>query len=390
MRTSSQTASRKIPVARTYFGPEEEELLLTVLRSGWVSQGPRVAEFEQKFAEYVGAKHAVAVSSCTAALHLAIIALGIGPGHEVICPSFSFIATANSIVHAGATPVFVDIDRRTYNLDPAKIEEAISPRTRAILVAHQVGHPAALKEISAIADRCNLILLEDAACAVGSEYHGSRIGAPYSAAACFSFHPRKILSTGEGGMITVQESAMAARLRELRQHGMSVSDVTRHDARTVIVESYDEIGYNYRMTDLQAALGLVQLQRLDSFLARRRYFARRYAEQLSSVHWLAHPYEQRDCLHNFQSYLVRLAVDAPIGRDVFMQRLLDKGISTRRGVMAAHREPPYRHTQMDAQLPETCAAADQTVVLPLFHEMTDEDQDYVVESISEIGVETPG
>jgi perosamine synthetase len=385
MSLSSHTANRKIPVARHYFGREEEELVLTVLRSGWVSQGPRVAEFEQRFAEYVGAKHALAVSSCTTALHLALLALGIRPGDEVLCPSFSFIATANSIVHAGATPVFVDIDRLTYNLDPARIEAVISPRTRAILAVHQVGLPAAIDEISAIASRHNLVLLEDAACAIGSEYRGRRIGAPYSAASCFSFHPRKIMSTGEGGMITVQDSAMAARLRRLRQHAMTVSDVTRHHAQSVVIEGYDEVGYNYRMTDLQAALGLVQLQRLDDFLARRRYFAKRYAEQLSSLPWLLHPVEQEECRHNFQSYMVRLAVGAPIGRDALMQQLLERGISTRRGVMAAHREPPYQHPRWDAQLPETCAAADETIVLPMFHQMTEEEQDYIVESIAEIG-----
>lgn len=384
MSSNSYTASRKIPVARPYFGREEEELVLTVLRSGWVSQGPRVAEFEQRFAEYVGANHAVAVSSCTTALHLALRALGIGPGDEVLCPSFSFIATANSIVYAGATPVFVDIDRRTYNLDPARIEAAISPRTRAILAVHQVGLPAALDEISAIASRHNLVLLEDAACAIGSEYHRRRIGAPYSSAACFSFHPRKIMSTGEGGMITVPDSAMAARLRRLRQHAMSVSDVTRHHAHSAMIEGYDEVGYNYRMTDLQAALGLVQLQRLDDFLARRRYFGERYAEQLSPLPWLVHPVEREECRHNFQSYMVRLAAGAPIGRDALMQQLLERGISTRRGVMAAHREPPYRHFRWDAQLPETCAAADETIVLPMFHQMTEEEQDYVVESIAEI------
>jgi perosamine synthetase len=384
MGSSSHTANRTIPVARPYFGREEEEVTLAVLRSGWVSQGPRVAEFEQRFAEYVGAKHAVAVSSCTTALHLALLALGIRPGDEVLCPSFSFIASANSIVYAGATPVFVDIDRRTYNLDPSRIEAAISPRTRAILAVHQVGLPAAIDELSAIATRHNLVLLEDAACAIGSEYRGRRIGASLSAAACFSFHPRKIMSTGEGGMITVPDSAMATRLRRLRQHSMNVSDVTRHQALSVMIEGYDEIGYNYRMTDLQAALGLAQLQRLDDFIARRRYFAKRYAEQLSSLPWLLHPFEPEECRHNFQSYMVRLAAGAPIGRDELMQRLLEHGISTRRGVMAIHREPPYRHPRWDLLLTETCHAADETLVLPLFHQMTEEEQDYVVKSIAEI------
>jgi perosamine synthetase len=387
MNPTLHTANRTIPVARPFFGREEEELILQVLRSGWVSQGPRVAEFEERFAEYVGANHAVAVSSCTTALHLAFLVLGIGPGDEVLCPSFSFVATANSIVHSGATPVFVDIERETYNLDPARIEEAITPRTRAILVVHQVGLPAALDEILAIAARCNLLVLEDSACAVGSEYRGRRIGAPHAAAACFSFHPRKILSTGEGGMITTRDAEMAARLRRLRQHAMSSSDLKRHQARSVVIESYDEVGYNYRMTDLQAALGLIQLQRLDEFLTRRRYLANRYSEQLSSLPWLTVPMEPKECRHNFQSYMVRLGPDAPVERDALMQQLLDRGVSTRRGVMATHRELPYRGPRWENQLAQTSGATDETIVLPLFHQMTEEEQNYIVESIREISAE---
>ncbi len=388
MTPAADAITRTIPVARPSFGPEEEAAVADVLRSGWVSQGPRVAEFETRFAEYVGAAHAVAVSSCTTALHLALVALGVRRGDEVICPSLSYIASANCIVHAGATPVFVDIERDTYNLDPARIEAAITPRTRALLAVHQVGLPASMKEILAIAARHGLPVVEDAACAVGSEYWGRRIGAPLGEVACFSFHPRKILTTGEGGMITTHSPGVAERLRRLRQHAMSVSDVTRHAARQIVFETYDEVGYNYRMTDLQAAVGLVQLRRLDGLLEQRRHLAGRYSEALARLGWLTPPSQPPGCRHNFQSYMVRLGPGAPVGRDALMQELLERSVSTRRGVMAIHREPPYRTRRPhgDDWLPETDTAADETVILPLFHQMTEEEQDYVIECLHDIGV----
>lgn len=370
---SATLLTRNIPVAKPYLGAEEEAAVLEALRSGWISQGPKVAEFEKRFAAYAGAAEAVAVSSCTTALHLALLAAGVRPGDEVICPSLSFIATANAIVHAGATPVFADIDLATYNLDPARVEEAVTPRTRAILAVHQVGLPCALRELNDIAQRRGLILIEDAACAIGSEYHGERIGKPHGLMACFSFHPRKILTTGEGGMITTGDPDLAARLRRLRQHAMGVSDLVRHSASRVVVETYDEAGYNYRMTDLQAAVGLVQLGKLEEMLARRRALAARYTELLSNTPWLVLPACPEGCLPNFQSYMVRLTDEAPASRDELMQRLLDQGISTRRAVMAIHRELPYRGDWED-RLPQTNRATDNGLILPLYHTMTEAEQ----------------
>lgn len=374
-----------IPVARPYFGAEEEQALVSALKSGWVSQGPKVAAFEQRFAEYVGAKYAVALSSCTTALHLAMLVSGIGEGDEVLCPSLSFIATANCIRYVGAHPVFVDIDPVTYNLDPRRVEEAITPRTRAILAVHQVGLPAAMKKLAAIAERHDLILLEDAACAIGSEYFGEKIGRPHSHMACFSFHPRKILSTGEGGMITTNDESLATRLRRLRQHAMTTSDLARHSSTQVMVESYDEVGFNYRMTDLQAAIGIEQLGRLDSMLARRRHLAARYTARLGDVGWLLPPQEPAGLRHNYQSYMTRLAPDAPISRDQLMQRLLDQGISTRRGIMATHKERPYDDPKWQHLLPETERATRETIILPLFHQLKEEEQDYILDMISEAG-----
>ena len=381
---SAFASPKTIPVARPSFGRAEEEAVVEVLRSGWVSQGARVAEFERQFADYVGAKHAIAVTSCTSALHLALVASGIQAGDEVLCPSLSFIATANAIVHAGAIPVFVDIDETTFNMNPACIESAITPRTRAILAVHQIGLPAAIDEIKEIGTRRGLAVIEDAACAIGSEYRGARIGMPHTSMACFSFHPRKILTTGEGGMITTNEPELAARIRRLRQHAMTVSDLARHNVRKVVLETYNEVGYNYRMTDLQAAIGLVQLERLDDMIAKRRALAARYSSLLAPFHWLVVPTEPEDCRHNFQSYMVRLRSDAPISRDDLMQGLLDRGVSTRRGIMAIHQELPYLNERWDAFLPVTDLITDTTLILPLFHEMTQEDQDFVVESFQQV------
>ena len=370
-----------IPVARPFFGIEEEQAMIAALRSGWVSQGPRVAEFEQRFAEYTGARHAIALSSCTTALHLAMLAAGIREGDEVICPSLSFIATANCIRYVGARPVFADIDPLTYNLDPERVEEAITGRTRAILAVHQVGLPAAMTELAEIAARNNLVLLEDAACAIGSEYFTQKIGRPHSLMACFSFHPRKILSTGEGGMITTNDEGLATRLRRLRQHGMSTSDLARHSASRIMTETYDEVGFNYRMTDLQAAIGLEQLRRLDSMLQKRRSLAARYTAALQEIGWLLPPCQPAGLLHNFQSYMTRLTPDAPVGRDELIQFMLDLGISTRRGIMASHHEIPYADPRWARLLPETDRATRETIVLPLFHQMTEGEQDSVLASI---------
>jgi dTDP-4-amino-4,6-dideoxygalactose transaminase len=377
------TSSKTIPVARPFIGPEEEAAVVEVLRSGWVSQGPTVAEFELRFAEYVGTAHAIAVSSCTTALHLALLSAGIASGDEVLCPSLSFIATANSIRYTGATPVFIDVDPTTYNIDPRYIERAVTSRSKALLIVHQLGLPADMTLICDIARRHRLLVIEDAACAIGSEYKGARIGAPHGLMACFSFHPRKILTTGEGGMITTGDARLADRLRKLRQHAMSVSDLARHSATQVVTERYEDIGYNYRMTDMQAALGIAQLHRLDDMLSRRRYLASRYSDALSRVQWLVTPTTPVDCFPNFQSYMVRLRSDAPITRDNLMQELLTRGVCTRRGVMAIHREQPYVRLTSDTLLRHTASATDNTMILPLFHDMTEEEQDYVIDCIAE-------
>jgi perosamine synthetase len=378
-----------IPVARPYIGVEEEQAVIDVLRSGWVTQGPRVAEFEVKFSEYIGCDYSIAVSSCTTALHLALLAIGVGPGDEVICPSLSFIATANSITYTGATPIFGDIDLATYNLDPSRLEEVISPRTKAILAVHQVGLPAEMNKLLAVANKHGLAIIEDAACAIGSEYDGRLIGKPLGTMACFSFHPRKILTTGEGGMITTGDAKLAEKLRRIRQHAMSLSDVVRHNAKQITTETYDEVGFNFRMTDMQAAIGITQLGRLEEFLTRRRYLAARYTEALQKLSWLLTPVVPANCQHNYQSYMVRLVNDFADRRDAIMQGLLEKKISTRRAIMAIHREVPYRSERWEGCLPQTNLAADTGLILPLFHQMTDSEQDYIIESLQAVEHKLP-
>jgi dTDP-4-amino-4,6-dideoxygalactose transaminase len=371
-----------IPITRPSLGDEEVAAAGEVIRSGWLTQGERVEQFETAVAAYVGAKHAVAVSNCTSALHLALVAAGIGQGDEVICPSFSFIATANAIVHAGARPVFVDIDPRTYNIDPALVEAAITSRTKAVMPVDQIGLAADIPAIRAIAKRHNLKVIEDAAPSLGSTVGDRRVGS-LSDLTCFSFHPRKSITTGEGGVITTDDDAAASLLRRVRSHAASTSDLQRHKTGTVQFEEYRELGYNYRMTDIQAAIGVVQMRKLDAILNERRRLAACYGELLHGVDWLELPYEPADRLHTFQSYCIRLKSREQ--REAIMADLARRGIATRRGVMAIHLEPYYRGQAPDVRLPVTERCTEETLLLPLFVGLTDDEQRYVADSLRAFG-----
>ena len=367
-----------IPIAKPMLGATEAEAAEEAILSGWVSQGPQVAEFEREFAAFVGATHACAVSNCTTALHLALVGADIGAGDEVITASHSFIATANCIRYVGATPRFADVDPRTYNLDPDSVAQLITPRTRAIIAVHQMGMPCDLSALCALADRHRILLIEDAACAAGSEIQidggWERVGRSRGKVTCFSFHPRKVITTGEGGMLTTNDPELDAKFRLLRQHGMSVPDTVRHGSAKVIFEEYLAVGFNYRMTDIQAAIGRRQLERLPSLVARRRAHARVYGQLLANIDGLELPHEPEWARSNWQSYCVRLPDQADQGK--IMQNLLDQGISTRRGIMCAHRERPYREAEQPP-LRQSEIAQDRCVLLPIFAQMTEADQDLI-------------
>lgn len=371
----------RIPVMIPWLGEEEARAASDAVLSGWVAQGPRVAAFEQAFAERVGAEHGIAVSSCTTALHLALVALGLGPGDEVVVPSLSFIATANAVRYVGAEPVFADVDPATGNLTTATIDAVRTSRTRAVLAVHQGGVPADVHTLRAVCADWDLPLVEDAACAIGSTVGGKPVGQGALIAA-WSFHPRKVVTTGEGGMVTTDDAQWAARLRRLREHGMNASAAERHASNKPVLESYLEVGYNYRMTDVQAAIGLVQLGKLDEMIARRRELAARYDALLRDVPGLTPVRDPAYGQSNFQSYWVLPDEDFPVGRDDLLAALADAGVSARRGIMASHLEPAYRG-HPSAPLPVTERISRDSLILPLFHTMTEAQQDRVVAVLRE-------
>lgn len=377
-------------MAKPWLGEEEATAVQRVLASGWITQGPEVAAFEREFANFVGAEYACAVSSCTTALHLALLAAGVGEGDEVITVSHTFIATANAIRYCGAVPVFVDVDPSTFNMDPDLIEPLITEKTKAILCVHQIGMPCDVERIVSLARKHDLFVIEDAACAIGSEIRVAeeweRIGRPHGDVACFSFHPRKILTTGDGGMITTQHQDWDRKFRLWRQHGMGIPDTVRHDASRVVFESYDVVGYNYRMTDLQAAVGRVQLMKVPEMVKKRREQVCRYTALLADSPNLTLPNEPPYARSNWQSYCVCLS-EWTKQREV-MQKMLDAGIATRRGIMNIHMESAYQDVawkcggnrmmcgcQADScrSLPHSEELRDRCMILPLYHELRDRD-----------------
>lgn len=375
-----------IPIAKPMLDEREVEAVRRVVLSGWVTQGPEVATFEKEFAAFVGADHACAVSNCTTALHLALKVVGVGPGDEVVTVSHSFIATANAVRYCGAVPVFVDIEENGFNIDPDRIEAAITPKTRAILCVHQLGMPCDLEKIVAIGQKHSIPVVEDAACASGSEilWQGNweKIGKPHGDVACFSFHPRKLLTTGDGGMLTTANADHDAKFRLWRQHGMSVTDAVRHGSKQVIFESYPELGYNYRMTDMQAAIGRVQLARLPDLIEARRRMAELYRKGLEEIPGVEAPGEPSWARTNWQSYCVRLAEG--LDQLQVMQTLLDRGVSTRRGIMNSHREPAYADPsthRVSGSLANSVAAQERCIVLPLFAQMTEADVATVLDEL---------
>ena len=362
-----------------YLGAEEIAAVAEVISSGWVAQGPRVAAFEAAFADHQQADHAVAVSSCTTALHLALIVAGVQRGDDVVVPSFSFIATANAAVYVGARPVFADVDAQTGTLTAETVAAALTDKTTAVIAVDQGGVPVDLDSIRAICDPRGIVVVQDAACGAGSTYKGRPVGAGAEIAA-WSFHPRKIITTGEGGMITTSRQDWSDRARRLREHAMSVSAADRHASVLAPPEQYLEVGYNFRMTDLQAAVGIVQLDRLDEVVQRRREIAAGYAKAVAEIAGLRLVADPAWGTTNFQSCWLEVGPEYGMDRDGLLMALAEAGISARRGIMASHRQPAYADIDTGGQpLQVTEHLTDNTLILPLFHQMSESEQARVID-----------
>jgi len=375
----------RINVMQPWLGEEEIAAVTEVISSGWVAQGPRVAEFEAAFARSQEADHAVAVSSCTTGLHLALVVAGVGPGDDVVVPSLSFIATANAPTYVGARPVFADVDPTTGNLTAANVEAALTDKTRAVIAVDQGGVPVQLDEIRTLCDPRGILVIEDAACGAGSTYRGRPVGAGAEIAA-WSFHPRKIVTTGEGGMITTSRKDWAERARHLREHSMSVSAADRHGSVLAPAEEYTEVGFNYRMTDLQAAVGLVQLRKLPEVVVRRREIALTYSKHIAEIEGLRAVADPPWGTCNFQSFWIEVSQGYPLGRDALLGHLAAQDISARRGIMASHRQPAHAGRDTgSATLEVTERLTDNTLILPVFHQMSESEQSRVVEALQTAG-----
>jgi perosamine synthetase len=378
-----------VPIARTGLTETEIQSVLEPLRSGWLVQGPKVREFEELWSGFTGSDHSVAVTSCTTALHLSLAALGFGPGDEAIVPAFTWISTANVVEHLGGTVVFCDIDLESFNIDPARIEALITPRTRAIIPVHLFGLAAEMDPILDIARRHDLSVIEDAACGFGSRYHGAHVGT-LGDTGCFSFHPRKAITTGEGGMITTGDGELAEKVRRLRDHGAAMTDLQRHlGARPYLLADHPDAGYNQRMTDLQGALGAAQMSRANEIVEERQRLAAIYDEAFADLPWLRTPYFRARSEHGYQSYPCLFQPEAinpdslervHAARNEWMDSLQQSGISTRPATHAVHMLAFYREKYglSPSDFPQARAANDCSISLPLFHGMTGEEQDWVI------------
>ncbi|MBK9782009.1 MAG: DegT/DnrJ/EryC1/StrS family aminotransferase [Anaerolineales bacterium] len=382
----------KIPISKPFFGEEEKKAIQEPLETGWVVQGPKVNEFEGLFAEYTRSSYALATTSCTTALHLALIALDVQPGDEVIIPPFTWVATANVVEMLGAQPVFVDIELDTFNIDVSKIEASITPRTKVIVPVSLFGVSAPMRPIMDIAKKYHLVVVEDDACATGAWYQGHHAGT-LADIGCFSFHPRKAITTGEGGMVVTNSTELAEKIRSLRDHGASKSDLARHlGSRSYLLPEFNVVGYNYRMTDFQGAIGAAQMHRLKWILEQRSRIASRYDRELSDLKWLRTPMTPKGYQHGYQSYVCLFRPEEPSlenverlsnSRNALMDNLESSGIATRPGTHAVHMLGYYKekYSISPSDFPNAYLADHLTITLPLYAQMSEDEQDYVIERL---------
>jgi perosamine synthetase len=367
-------------------GDEEWQAVREPLMTGWLTQGPKVAEFERNFKARHKVGHALATSNCTTGLHLILVALGIGPGDEVIVPAFTWVATANVVVYCGATPVFADVDRATNNIDADDVRRKVTPRTKAVIAVHLFGLCADMDALrAAVPD--HVAIVEDAACAAGASYKGQHAGS-LGVAAAFSFHPRKSITTGEGGMVTTNDEKLAQTVDMLRNHGASISEEQRHQGpRPYLLPDFNLLGFNYRMTDLQGAVGVVQLAKLDQFIAERQKWAEYYRRHLDDISWLTLPSFPNSGTHAWQAFVTYVDSHlAPLPRNEIMERLKEAGIATRPGTHAVHMLGYYRErfgtSDDDCQGARDCDA--NTMAIPLHNRMDQADYDRVIQALRSI------
>jgi dTDP-4-amino-4,6-dideoxygalactose transaminase len=380
------TPRRQIQIATPSLGKEEWEALREPIESGWLTQGPKVAAFEKAFAARHAVRHALAATSATTGLHLALAALGIGPGDEVIIPAFTWVATANVVIYCGAKPVFVDVDRTTFNIDPKDLARRVTSRTRAVIPVHLFGLCADIDAVRAVL-RPDIKIVEDAACAAGATWHGRSAGT-LGDLGVFSFHPRKSITTGEGGMVTTNDDKLAERVKILRNHGASVSEEERHRGpKPYLLPEFDLLGFNYRMTDLQGAVGVVQLKKLDQFIDERARMAEQYRKELAAISWLSLPQEPEDGRHAWQAFVTYVdPTSAPRSRNEIMEALQQQGISTRPGTHAVHMLGYYRK-QFGLKPDDFPGARDcdrHSMAIPLHNRMTEDDVAYVVRTLHQL------
>lgn len=376
---------RNIPIGLPSMGLEEWEATKEPILSGWITQGPKVKEFEKLFAERHQVKHAIAVSNCTTALHLALLACGVKAGDEVIVPAFTWVSTANAVMYCNATPVFVDIDLNTYNLDLEQIASKITSKTKAIIPVHLFGLCSDTSYLKARFPQ--LMIVEDGACAAGAALQGIPAGG-LGHIGCFSFHPRKSVTTGEGGMLTTNDDALASYIDKLRNHGASISEELRHHGpKPYILSAFEMIGYNYRMTDIQGAVGIVQLKKLDQFIDERQKWADYYEEGLKNIAWLSTPKVTAGYKHGWQSYVTFVdEAKAPMKRNDIMEILQQQGISTRPGTHAVHMLDVYSklfniHPQ---DFPNAFKADQYSMSIPMHNRMVKEDFDYIIAALKAV------